>query len=278
MFAFVLMPFDAAFDDIYKLGIKETAESLGIRAERVDEQIFHKENILERIYGQIDTADLIIADMTGRNPNVFYEIGYAHARGKTCLLLTSKSDDIPFDLKHHRHVIYGDSIQNLKRMLDTELIWLKAEVENRHSIITIKLNRIDGLLVKDDWTASAEVDLYFDIRNKSSGPSPEIEAIYFNTGKGWTYSQDGQTCASRPSDIDTYTESHFVKAPVRRLQANQWAEIKLSGRKVLAFKSKDKAFKDKYKVGGRVIIRVATSDGLFDFPIDLEVEVDEFPF
>jgi hypothetical protein len=58
MYAFVLMPFDPAFDDIYKLGIKETAEKLGIRAERVDEQIFHKENILERIYSQIDAADL----------------------------------------------------------------------------------------------------------------------------------------------------------------------------------------------------------------------------
>jgi nucleoside 2-deoxyribosyltransferase len=93
MFAFVLMPFDAAFDDIYKLGIKETAEKLGIRAERVDEQIFHKENILERIYSQIDAADFIIADLTDRNPNVFYETGYAHAKGKLCLLLTSKADD-----------------------------------------------------------------------------------------------------------------------------------------------------------------------------------------
>jgi hypothetical protein len=58
IYAFVLMPFDAAFDDIYKLGIKETAEKLGIRAERVDEQIFHKENILERIYSQIDAPTL----------------------------------------------------------------------------------------------------------------------------------------------------------------------------------------------------------------------------
>ena len=54
MFAFVLMPFDSKFDDIYKLGIKEIAEKLGITAERVDEQIFHKENILERIYSQIN--------------------------------------------------------------------------------------------------------------------------------------------------------------------------------------------------------------------------------
>jgi nucleoside 2-deoxyribosyltransferase len=278
MFAFVLMPFDTAFEDIYKLGIKETAENLGIRAERVDEQIFHKENILERIYGQIDSADLIIADMTGRNPNVFYEIGYAHAKGKTCLLLTSKADDIPFDLKHHRHIIYGDSIQNLRRMLETELTWLKSEVANRKSIIAVKLNRIDGLLVKDDWSASAEVDLHFDLNNKTTGPSPEIEAIYFNTGKGWKFTQDGQPCASRQSDIDSYSESHFVKAPVRRLQANSWAEIAIAGKKVLELHSKDKVFKDKYKVAGRAMIQIFTSDGTFNFPVDLDVDVDEYPF
>ena len=278
MYAFVLMPFDAAFGDIYRLGIKETAERLGIRAERVDEQIFHKENILERIYGQIDTADLIIADLTGRNPNVFYETGYAHAKGKICLLLTSKADDIPFDLKHHRHIIYGDSIQNLRRMLDDELTWLKSEVANRVSVITVKLNRIDGLLEKNEWSAIAKVNLIFDLNNKTSGPSPEIEAIYFNTGKGWKFEQDGQPCASRPSGMDSYTISHFVKAPVRRLQGESWAEIKISGKKTVAFGKDSKPFKDSYKVAGRALVRVATSEGAFDFPVDLNVEVDEFPF
>lgn len=70
IFAFVLMPFDRNFDDIYKFGIKETAASLDVTAERVDEQIF-SEGILERIYRQIDAADLILADMSGQNPNVF---------------------------------------------------------------------------------------------------------------------------------------------------------------------------------------------------------------
>ena len=99
IFAFVLMPFDKNFDDVYKLGIKEVATSLNIVAERVDEQIF-QEGILERIYRQIDAADLIIADMSGQNPNVFYEVGYAHAKDKICILMTKETNDIPFDLKH----------------------------------------------------------------------------------------------------------------------------------------------------------------------------------
>src|SRR5258708_2500526 len=100
------MPFDDRFSDIYKLGIQATAAECGVVAERVDEQKF-SEPILERIYRQIANADFIIADMTGRNPNVFYEVGYAHALGKLCTLLTQDVNDIPFDLKHHRHIVYG---------------------------------------------------------------------------------------------------------------------------------------------------------------------------
>lgn len=70
-FAFVLMPFDDAFNDIYQLGIKEACKEVNIFCERVDEQIFDKGTILDRIYNQITKADIIIADLSGRNPNVF---------------------------------------------------------------------------------------------------------------------------------------------------------------------------------------------------------------
>ncbi len=124
-FVFVLMPFNEDFDDIYKLGIKEAAKEVGAYAERVDEQIF-TEGILERIFNQISKADVIVADMTGRNPNVFYEVGYAHALGKIVLLLTQKVDDIPFDLKHKQHIVYGNGgskIQSLRSELTPRLNW-----------------------------------------------------------------------------------------------------------------------------------------------------------
>jgi nucleoside 2-deoxyribosyltransferase len=127
--AFVLMPFEARFGDVYHLGIKAAVEELGMIATRVDEQIFHKEAILERIYNQIGAADFIIADMSGRNANVFYEVGYAHAKQKTCILLTADAADIPFDLKHRRHIVYGTSISDLKQKLITDLAHVKAELE-----------------------------------------------------------------------------------------------------------------------------------------------------
>lgn len=125
-FVFVLMPFESKFNDIYKFGIKGAADDVGAYAERVDEQIFTG-GILDRIFNQISKADVIVADMTGRNPNVFYEVGYAHALGKVVLLLTQNADDIPFDLKHRPHTVYGGQIETLRTTLAPRLQWAIAE-------------------------------------------------------------------------------------------------------------------------------------------------------
>ncbi len=111
-FVFVLMPFSKEYDDIYHLGIKPACRNAGAYAERVDEQLF-QESILDRVYNQIAKADIVISDMTGRNPNVFYETGYAHALGKAVILMTQKAEDIPFDLKHYPHIIYKGRITDL---------------------------------------------------------------------------------------------------------------------------------------------------------------------
>lgn len=115
-FVFVLMPFDTSFDDVYQLGIRAACIEVQAICQRVDEQIF-QETILERILGQIRSADLIIAEMTGRNSNVFYEVGFAHALKKKVILLTRDASDIPFDLKPFPHIVYGTSITKLKSEL-----------------------------------------------------------------------------------------------------------------------------------------------------------------
>src|ERR671916_2540990 len=89
-FVFVLMPFDTDFKDIYEVGIKPACKDAGAYCERVDEQIFVA-NIVERVYNQIAKADVIVAEMTGRNPYMFYEVGYAHALNKRVILLTQNA-------------------------------------------------------------------------------------------------------------------------------------------------------------------------------------------
>ena len=140
-FVFVLMPLDEEFDDIYKFGIKGASEDGGAYAERVDEQIF-TEGILERIFNQINKADIIVADMTGRNANVFYEVGYAHALGKIVLLLTQNADDIPFDLKHKQHIVYAGKIETLKSKLTERILWAITESGRKR-----KQNLLEKLLV-----------------------------------------------------------------------------------------------------------------------------------
>lgn len=143
-------------------------------------------------------------------------------------------------------------------------------------MIAVRLSKTFGLLKKDDWTADASIDLVFDLTNSTSNASPEIEAVYLETGRGWTFKQDGQECASRHLDGNNKRLSHFIRAPVRRLQANSWAEI--VGEKVLEFATRGSKFKDPYRVAGRAKVKLMTSDGAFEFPINIDVEVDEFPF
>lgn len=278
IFAFVLMPFASEFEDTYKFGIKEPATQLDIVAERVDEQIY-SEGILERIYRQIDLADIIIADMTGQNPNVFYEVGYAHAKGKLCIHITSYSDDIPFDLKHKRHIVYEGSINTLKDRLIEELSWAKSEVQNiRRSQIQVKLKSANGDLEKTKYSATANVSFKIDLLNESDKTSAVIESIYFYSTKGWTLYQDGKECSSTESDIQEYDQRHFLKSPIRRLYRDSWAQITFNSKKTLAWAFKGEELKSFYKITGRSILRLITSEGHFDYEILIDTTADEIPF
>lgn len=137
-FVFVLMPFSDAFDDVYQLGIKPACENVGSYAERVDEQLFTG-SITQRVYNQIAKADVIVADMTGRNANVFYEVGYAHALGKAVVLLAQDANDIPFDLKDYPHIIYGGKIAGLIPELEKRVGWC---IEHTGSLLPLALPHI----------------------------------------------------------------------------------------------------------------------------------------
>lgn len=127
------MPFSKSFDNVYKLAIKQAADAAGAFALRLDEQMYG-EGMLERIYMEIGKADVLVADMTGHNPNVFYEVGYSHALNKVTLLITQNAADIPFDLKHRPHIIYSpDDLADLVSKLTASLRWGIQESRNRGS-------------------------------------------------------------------------------------------------------------------------------------------------
>lgn len=279
-FAFVLMPFRAEFDDIYQLGIKECAENLGIVAERVDEQNF-TETILERIYRQIDACDFIIAEMTGQNPNVFYEVGYAHAKGKLCALITQNTADIPFDLKHHTHVVYDGRVVDLVDKLTPKLEWMLAEAKlAKERSFAVSHKAGSGLLEKSEYQHKGSFDLEVTVRNESERRSAEIEALYLITTRHWYCSTAGHDLPHDDyiSDSGAKLRKHLVAPSVRRLTPSAFFKMKISTRRMLWSKWSGTEMKETYNSRGHIGLEIATSEGVLPFQLAVDVEFDEFPF
>ena len=112
--AFVIMPFEAEFDEMYREFIVPTFEEGGFTVSRADENL-DQANILRTIVGQIRDCDIVIADLTGANPNVYYELGVAHTMKKPVILLTQDIEGLPFDIKSYRVIQYTDNYVQIKR-------------------------------------------------------------------------------------------------------------------------------------------------------------------
>ena len=118
-YCFVLMPFLEELTEVYEDCIKTSINESKMECKRADD-IFHNSSIVEVIWTEICAAEVIIADLTGKNPNVFYELGIAHTLGKETIMITQNQDDVPFDLRHLRYIEYsntGRGLQELKKQL-----------------------------------------------------------------------------------------------------------------------------------------------------------------
>lgn len=168
VFVFVLMPFHRSFKDIYEVGIKPACERAGAYCERVDEQVYDG-SILARIYNQIAKADVIVADMTDHNSNVFYETGYAHALNKRVILLTQNADDIPFDLKHEPHIVYSGAgkIASLKAQLEPRIRWYIENPQGAMPAPDLMQVSVNGVLLRDKPTVDGPMVVF----SHSSGGS-----------------------------------------------------------------------------------------------------------
>jgi len=102
---FVLMPFGGWQDDYYELIYKPAIDSSGLEARRADD-LFRPSTIVHDIWAYTKKAKLLLADLSGRNPNVFYELGLAHALGKPAILVAESMEEVPFDLRALRVILY----------------------------------------------------------------------------------------------------------------------------------------------------------------------------
>lgn len=104
---FVIMPFAKPIGDYYEKIYAPAIKKAGLTAVRADNEIFGTGKIIDQIWTGITNAKVLVADLTNRNPNVFYELGLAHGLEKPVVLVCSNESDVPFDLRHIR-VIYYD--------------------------------------------------------------------------------------------------------------------------------------------------------------------------
>ena len=106
---FVVMPFAEPVGGYYAAIYQPAIDKAKLRANRADADIYGTGKIIDQIWNGINSARVLLADLTGRNANVLYELGLAHALHKPVVLLCSKANeaDVPFDLRHVR-VIYYD--------------------------------------------------------------------------------------------------------------------------------------------------------------------------
>lgn len=102
---FVIMPFREPFNSYYTSLVKPAIESAGGVAIRADD-IFKPNAFLQTIWTCILDARLLVAEMTGMNANVLYELGLAHAINKPVIMITQSMDHIPADLRHINAIVY----------------------------------------------------------------------------------------------------------------------------------------------------------------------------
>lgn len=120
--AFVAMPFLPEMEDVFYYGIQGPVQRWGRLCERVDQAVFSGD-ILTRILTRIASADVVIADLTKQNANVYLEVGYAWAKERPTVLLVQDVNELKFDVQGQRCIVY-DSIRDLETKLERELAHL----------------------------------------------------------------------------------------------------------------------------------------------------------
>ena len=116
---FVLTPFNREFAGAFQL-IRRTCSDLGYKCLRGDEQIATGD-ILARILKLICSARLVIANIDGRNPNVFFELGIALSMDKDVVIVANNNTNNPFDIMRENIVLWQNHSELRTKLKDMVL-------------------------------------------------------------------------------------------------------------------------------------------------------------
>ena len=115
---FILIPFKPEFTLVYE-AIKEAILSAGLKASKADDlDKYNPRAAMEGILEGIAEANVVVADMTGENENVFYETCIAHTVKENVVLITQDTSELPFDSQHIPHIFYDSSEEGLRKLTE----------------------------------------------------------------------------------------------------------------------------------------------------------------
>jgi nucleoside 2-deoxyribosyltransferase len=184
----MLLPFKN--NELFKR-VKRIVEKWGhadLKCQKADD-FFATDSLMETIASKIKAASLVIADLTGRNPNVFYELGLAHAWHKPVILLAKRSEDVPSDLRAQRYYQYDITKQAGTRALGVALRgFLDQELSEQ---------RKRGTNVADDTASGTSQQLGTGFPTVFAGAwdfqyGPQKHREYAQIDRNGVYSTEGQ--------------------------------------------------------------------------------------
>ena len=116
-----ILPVGKLYDRVFAGALAAAAAEAGSAIARVEPE-FSATGKLGAVCQELELADLIVADITARNPHVMYLAGYAHGTGREVLFIAQHGEDFPFDLAKHRAIFYGGDLEFLKAEFRSHLL------------------------------------------------------------------------------------------------------------------------------------------------------------
>lgn len=110
----VMMPFQASFSDVLAT-ISGACSAVGLTVKTAND-VWESSVLIRDIFDLIAKSCIVVVDFTGKNPNVMYETGIAHALQKEVIPITQRLEDVPFDLKHHRVLVYENNVEGRSKL------------------------------------------------------------------------------------------------------------------------------------------------------------------
>lgn len=161
---FMVMPFSRPFDATFREVIVPTIQAQGLSVKRGDD-FYSKHSIMLEVWSAICNSRIILADCSGRNPNVFYELGIAHTLGKPVIMLTQRVEEIPFDLRHLRFIVYDNNKNGLNKLKLELASAIQQVIQNLEQgkpfYTTEKLNAAGQAKLQSDGDAATFSDSTF---------------------------------------------------------------------------------------------------------------------